>query len=244
VARRVSLKGRGADIFFGDYTPPSAETPAVDEVTTTAAGEEPAEVAPEAGGDPAPRPDERAADGPARRHPRSSTKQASLQASKLASLQEIQSERQDTAEANPVQASKLASKHASLQSETQAGDNDDHQPGGRLAEASGPFTTDSAERSASHDVRGAAVGDVEVEGEVLVRIDAPAAITSSFRYTEAELSALTDVLYEVSKQSGARVTKQDVARLGLNVVLEDYYRRGQKSLLGQLAARRRRRPGG
>jgi hypothetical protein len=86
----------------------------------------------------------------------------------------------------------------------------------------------------------------QVTDDVWADVDMPATITNSFRYTDRELSVLADVLYEISKQQGAKLTKQDVARLGLNVVLDDYRRRGPESMLGQLAARRRRqrRPGG
>jgi hypothetical protein len=84
----------------------------------------------------------------------------------------------------------------------------------------------------------------EISEEVWAHVDSPATITNSFRYTEAELSAVDDVLYEIGRQRGARLTKQDVARLGLNVVLDDFRRRGPASLLGQLAARRRQRRGG
>src|SRR5262249_10150860 len=74
----------------------------------------------------------------------------------------------------------------------------------------------------------------EVADDIWESLETPATITNSFRYTDAELSALTDVLYQIGKQQGARLTKQDVARLGLNVVLDDYWRRGSASMLGQL----------
>jgi hypothetical protein len=62
---------------------------------------------------------------------------------------------------------------------------------------------------------------------------------NTFRYTEQELSALTDAVYELGK-GGAKLTKQDVARLGLNAILWDYQERGEESLLAQFAARRKR----
>jgi hypothetical protein len=94
------------------------------------------------------------------------------------------------------------------------------------------------------DVAGDAISSAGIDPDVWTRVDTPATITNSFRYTEAELSTLTDVLYEIGKQHGAKLTKQDVARLGLNVVLDEYRRRGAGSLLGELAARRRQRRGG
>jgi hypothetical protein len=85
----------------------------------------------------------------------------------------------------------------------------------------------------------------EITPEVWTSLETPATITNSFRYTDEELSALADVLYAISKQQKTRLTKQDVARLGLNVILDDYRRRGPTSLLGQLASRRQpRRAGG
>ena len=83
----------------------------------------------------------------------------------------------------------------------------------------------------------------EVADDVWDSLEAPATITNSFRYTDAELSALTDVLYQIGKQQGAKLSKQDVARLGLNVVLDDY----RPARAGQPAgptgrARRRQRP--
>lgn len=85
---------------------------------------------------------------------------------------------------------------------------------------------------------GEAASALTVTPSVWASVETPATITSSFRYTDEELSALADVVYEISKHQKARLTKQDVARLGLNIVLDDYRRRGASSLLGQLAARR------
>jgi hypothetical protein len=90
----------------------------------------------------------------------------------------------------------------------------------------------------AHEVEPAALR--EVPDAVWDSLEESATITNSFRYTDAELSALTDVLYQIGKQQGAKLSKQEVARLGLNVVLDDYRRRGPESLLGQLAVRRRR----
>jgi len=66
-----------------------------------------------------------------------------------------------------------------------------------------------------------------------------ATVTNAFRYTERELSWLTDAIYEVFKRYGTKLTKQEVARLGLAAVLLDYQERGDASLLAQLAARRK-----
>ena len=70
-----------------------------------------------------------------------------------------------------------------------------------------------------------------------------ATITNAFRYTDLELSQLTDAIYEISKRHEVKLTKQDIARLGLNAVLWDYRDRGDASLLGALALRRKTRQG-
>ncbi len=68
-----------------------------------------------------------------------------------------------------------------------------------------------------------------------------ATVTNAFRYTEQELSWLTDALYEVTKRHNVKLTKQDVARLGLIAVLWDYRTRGDDSLLGEMAIRKKGR---
>jgi len=72
------------------------------------------------------------------------------------------------------------------------------------------------------------------------RLASQASISNSFRYTDHELDELNDVLYHVSKDERVRLTKQDIARLGLNAVLWDYRRRGDASLLSEFARRKRR----
>jgi hypothetical protein len=67
-----------------------------------------------------------------------------------------------------------------------------------------------------------------------------ATITNAFRYTEEELGALDDAIHEVTKRYGAKVTKQDLVRLALHAVLFDYRGRGDSSLLGAFASRKRR----
>jgi hypothetical protein len=69
-------------------------------------------------------------------------------------------------------------------------------------------------------------------------IDERATITNAFRYTDSELTGLADALYEISKRYRAKLSKQDVARFGLALVLADYQARGDKSLLVELAYRR------
>jgi len=71
-----------------------------------------------------------------------------------------------------------------------------------------------------------------------------ATVSNAFRYTDSELERLTDALYQITKRHRVKLTKQDVARLGLNAVLWDHETRGKDSLLTQLALRKKREPGG
>ena len=247
MAKRVSLKGRGADIFFGDYSPPAdPANPAPESALPESAdrAEERAVAAEPAAGELEPeRPiEENARAGQEGRRNSGTSKLASkhtsLQTSKQANMHaslQGQREQQESAEFGRPLSDLSASKHASLHASTSG------EQGGWAGPERAP-ARDLAETSDDS----AALGEplAELDGEIWARVDAAATITSSFRYTESELTALTDVLYDVSKQYSARVTKQDVARLALNAVLNDYYQRGPSSLLGRLATRRRRHSGG
>jgi hypothetical protein len=187
MAKRVSLKGKGADIFFGDYTPASP------------------------GADPAAESVVPATDRPAERPAGSSNPLPALDPSLLSSSQDNTPSPTPTGDRQAsVQESKRARKQDGLQAATELAD----QPGADLS--------------------------ATVAQAIWQRINEPATITNSFRYTEEELSTLTDVLYDIGKRHGAKLSKQDVARLGLNFVLREYQDRGEASLLGQLALRRKR----
>ncbi len=171
MARRVSMKGKGADLFFGDDAPKPQESPLEQ---PPPADSTPSNDAPQA---PVP------ASMPAVRHARK-------QESKKAVLPD--------------------SKPARMQRDEAA------------AQSSAPSVTDDALHAIWNDVA------------------SQASITNSFRYTTYELTRLGDILYEVSKRHGVKLTKQDVARLGLNLVLWDFETHGVECLLSQFAVRRKR----
>ena len=81
----------------------------------------------------------------------------------------------------------------------------------------------------------------EVIDAIEDRVADRATITNAFRYTQAELATLTDALYAINKRQRAKLSKQDVARFGLNAILWDYEVRGEASLLAELARRKNRR---
>jgi len=215
VAKRVSLKGKGADIFFGDYAPPGVPTP---EAPATDASF--VDVLSAATPDATPDNDRSLPD----------TAGSAVSTTAESSAQDVT----QTAPPSPpaiIDASKQASQIGSVLTSKQART--------RASTQSGLQESTQGEKTTA-----GAGGGAEIDADVWTRVDMPATITNSFRYTEAELSTLTDVLYEIGKQHGAKLTKQDVARLGLNVILDEYRRRGSDSLLGKLAARRRQRRGG
>jgi len=172
--KRVSVKGKGADIFFGDYPAPPTE-PNDDGPTEAPSptGE------PEAGTEP--------------------TEDASMQSGH--------------GEAVPS-----ASMHARTQEPRRSRRSSrPKRPAPQTGTEAGPLSLQS----------------------LLPFVSERATVTNAFRYTERELSWLTDAIYEVFKRYGAKLTKQEVARLGLAAVLLDYQERGDASLLAQLAARRK-----
>ena len=203
---RVSLKGKGADIFFGDYTPPG--------LAASEAEPEPAAT---------PTPTAEGGRAPSRERDEDRT------ASDLTTQALLQADVHAAEQASP-QAGLQASQQGSIVASKSASRQERLRNGGRGVVTSGPPAAHQAEPATLR----------EVPDDVWDSLEEPATITNSFRYTDAELSALTDVLYQIGKQQGAKLSKQEVARLGLNVVLDDYRRRGPASLLGQLAMRRRR----
>jgi hypothetical protein len=198
VAKRVSLRGKGADIFFGNYQPAAPAGPG----STDTPAPPPAA--------PAPSPRRKRTVKPAVPPTTRAVDADRPEAIRAATILE-QTPRSEPTPPPSKHTNRIASKQARLQASID--------------------TNQVTERSLAPEVLDA----------VLDSVSEPATITNSFRYTEQELSWLTDALYELGKRHGAKLTKQDVARLGLNLVLWDYRARGDTSLLGSLALRRRRR---
>jgi hypothetical protein len=167
-SKRVSLKGKGADIFFGDYQPPPAE-PATAE--------------------PLPH-------GPAAPPPAATT------------------DDQDVAMQERTHARKQARLPARMHASKQAAE---HEP----STTAQPIAAEALAAALAH------VGE-------------RATVTNAFRYTDRELAWLTDVLYELSKRHQVKLSKQDVARFGLDLVMADYQARADASLLSEFARRRKR----
>ena len=168
-SNRVSLKGRGADIFFGDDSPVSTVPPL------------------------SPEPDD----------PKLT----------LAPIDHASPASTPTPPPMVVQASMQESKRARLPA---------RQP------------------AAPEEGKSLSLLPLDLVDAVWDDVTAPATITNSFRYTEQELTWLSDAIYEVTRRHRVRLTKQDVARLGLQVILHDYRLHGDASLLGELVRRKGR----
>ena len=77
--------------------------------------------------------------------------------------------------------------------------------------------------------------DVEllVFDDALQRIAGIGRVSSSFRFTEAELEALDDFVYRARKRHKVKLVKQEVVRLGLAALLAEFKERGPDSMLGR-----------
>ena len=64
----------------------------------------------------------------------------------------------------------------------------------------------------------------------------------SYRFTRDEIDALRDVVYELEAKRGLPVTRNDVVRLGLDWLIDDYRARGKESLLMQVLKEERWTP--
>ena len=201
--KRVSMRGRGADIFFGDYDAPSA--PPLSAEDPAPAATEVAATAPVAADDPALGPSA-AIDTP-----------LPVPAAPVAGSDEGHRTATPPDEVPTDQASEQASRRLSKQASNKASKAD--------APAASPA--------------GAAL-DPDVLGFLWENLVEQATLANTFRYTEQELDRLADVLYAITKRHRAKLTKQDIARLGLNAVLWDYRVRGDASLLGEFVRRRQR----
>lgn len=76
--------------------------------------------------------------------------------------------------------------------------------------------------------------------KIVTSLSAPADKLVGIRYSKAERDLLDETLYQVWKDSGQRLQKQEVARLALRVLLEEYGAVGRESLLWRYTQVRRR----
>jgi len=63
------------------------------------------------------------------------------------------------------------------------------------------------------------------------QLDEEHSLHYSYRFTRDEIEALRDAVYELEAKRGLRVTRNDIVRLGLEWIIDDYKSHGNESLL-------------
>lgn len=218
-SKRISMKGRGADLFFGDYTPPEgaptkatsppddvqevATTPPPPATSTDSISE--AWVDPRVVAEFAPLGDTAVTladkSGP-QANPHGASKRASTQASEQAS----------------VQASKPVGKQAIGQAGTQA-----------VESNSGDAPVLDGER--------ASTPAVSAETVELIRraVKEPGREVAYVRLTPEEKAQVAAIVYD-HKRTGWRTTDNEVCRIAINHLLHDFHERGPESVLARVLA--------
>ncbi len=77
----------------------------------------------------------------------------------------------------------------------------------------------------------------------LARMDEPGNVPNTFRYAQAELDAIDDLVHEVRRGFKQRIAKQDVARLALNLLITDFVERREGSFLAAYLSQQQRKSG-
>lgn len=65
--------------------------------------------------------------------------------------------------------------------------------------------------------------------------------SNTYSFTEAELWAIEDVKTVLERQYGLRATKYDIVRCGVHVIVEDFRRKGEQSIVVQRMRGKRER---
>ncbi len=188
MVKRVSLKGKGAAIFFGeDLIPPEAPGP---ELTVNLPASAPSPMGttpPDAAGNVA------AAKPPdtAPREPTPVVEAKALEESKQVLFQASKQDYLQTSNEESRQASKGIQESETLQGETA----------------------------------------FALAAQVRAALQAQGLKANTFRYTQRELDALRDMVYELETKYGHKLDKNDLVRIGLNWLILDFQARKQASFL-------------
>jgi hypothetical protein len=75
------------------------------------------------------------------------------------------------------------------------------------------------------------VDDSELVRRLRDQLDEEHNLHYSYRFAREEIEALRDAVYELEAKRGLRVTRNDVVRLGLEWIIDDYKTHGKESLL-------------
>jgi hypothetical protein len=108
-------------------------------------------------------------------------------------------------------------------------------PGSGAAPPHGP----ERRSKATPQHRNTAVLQIESHSEAVsavVQHKPPHSIT--FRYGQCEVDWMEEVIFEVRRSHGVKLSKQDIVRLGVQLTLQNYKKAGSDSALGLLIRRR------
>ena len=106
-----------------------------------------------------------------------------------------------------------------------------HQPANPASQApSEPATMPASVHGAMRAVDPTAV-DSELVRRLRDQLDEEHNLHYSYRFAREEIEALRDAVYELEAKRGLRVTRNDVVRLGLEWIIDDYKTHGKASLL-------------
>jgi hypothetical protein len=102
-----------------------------------------------------------------------------------------------------------------------------------------PLPAPERRTKATPQHRNTAVLQVESPNEAVsavVQHKPPHSIT--FRYGQREVDWMEEVIFEVRRSHGVKLSKQDIVRLGVQLTLQNYKKAGTDSALGLLVRRR------
>jgi hypothetical protein len=80
-----------------------------------------------------------------------------------------------------------------------------------------------------------------IEARLIVSLQNPTLKANTFRYTQQELDFIRDIVYEAETKHGVKLDKNDIARLGLDWLMEDWKERKQDSLLARILTSKKAR---
>ena len=73
-----------------------------------------------------------------------------------------------------------------------------------------------------------------IEERLFASLQNPDMKANTFRYTQDELDFIRDIVYEAETKHGVKLDKNDIARLGLSWLMEDWKEKKEDSLLARI----------
>lgn len=82
---------------------------------------------------------------------------------------------------------------------------------------------------------------ISIEEKIIASLQNPDLKANTFRYTQEELDFIRDIVYEAETKHGVKLDKNDIARLGLAWLLEDWKAKKEDSLLARILTSKKTR---